>query len=164
MKPSVSTIVMYGVPVLIVIGLIGLVIAAPRDSDSTGTRASKELVMSCTTDMATTFHIHPTLTIMIDGVKQSIPANVGITNGCLHPVHTHDASGKIHVESPEAKDFTIGDFFLVWGKTFTANQILDSVVDDTHTIKMTVNGENNTDYENYVVHDLDDIVISYESK
>jgi len=126
--------------------------------------STRDIAMSCTLDMFTQFHIHPNLTIIINGVQQTIPANTGISLTCLHPIHTHDDTGKIHVESPEQRDFTLGDFFAVWGKTFNKNQILDSVVDANHEIVMTVNGKENFDYENLVLRDLDQIVIEYKAK
>ncbi len=120
--------------------------------------------MLCTTDMATQFHIHPYLKIFINGQPQEIPADIGITNGCMHPLHTHDISGKIHVESPEKRDFTLSDFFAVWYKTFTKDQILDSNVDATHAIRETINGNQTQDYENTVLRDGDQIIIYYEEK
>ena len=48
-------------------------------------------------------HFHPYLTIVIDGDEYAIAQNTGIdTETCpdaMHMTHTHDASGKLHVES-----------------------------------------------------------------
>jgi hypothetical protein len=164
MKKHIGTIALFGIPLLLVSGLIVLIIYSPASNGPTESgRASRELVMSCTTDMATTFHIHPMLKVFINGEEQTILEDIGIDAGnCMHPVHTHDATGKIHVESPVKKDFTLGDFFMVWDKTFNGNQILDSVADDTHRIRMTVNGADSTEYENLVLKDLDQIEIRYE--
>ena len=30
-------------------------------------------------------------------------------------LHTHDRSGVIHIESPTTRDYTLGQFFGVWG-------------------------------------------------
>ena len=125
---------------------------------------TRQIVMSCTTDMATEFHIHPVLTIVINGKKQVIPENIGIVKDCMHPIHTHDTSGVIHVESPEQRDFTLADFFAVWDMTFNKNQILDAKVDATHTIVETVNGQVVQDYENTLLRDKDQIVITYAKK
>ncbi len=134
-----------------------------NSADST-TRASQDLVFSCTTDMATEYHIHPFVAVMIDGEKVEIPTDIGIEkSGCMHPIHTHDTTGKIHVESPEAAEFHLSDFFLVWDKPFTKDQIFDSIVDDTHQIRMLVNGKESSEFENLVLNDEDQIVILYES-
>jgi hypothetical protein len=46
-----------------------------------------------------------------------VPANIGIDEqaGYLTSLHTHDATGIIHVESPTRRSFNLGDFFDVWG-------------------------------------------------
>ena len=127
-------------------------------------RTNREVALSCTTDMATQFHIHPHLEIIINGKQQDIPANIGINLACMHPIHTHDASGALHVESPETRDFTLADFFAVWGKPFSKSQILDSAVDGSHIIKVAVNGAPVDTYENTVLRDKDQIVISVDLK
>ena len=152
-----------------IIGIIGALVAAiilyvVFSFQPIAKKTNRELALDCTTDMATQFHIHPVLKIVINGKDQEIPAQIGITSGCMHPLHTHDASGTIHVESPQKRDFTLADFFAVWGKPFTKNQILDSIADARHVIRETVNGVQSQNYENTVVHDGDQIVISYEGK
>lgn len=127
-------------------------------------KTNREVALRCTTDMATQFHIHPVLKIIINGQEQEIPANIGIEVTCMKALHTHDTTGIIHVEAPVKRDFTLADFFAIWGKSFTKDQILDSKVDDNHSIKETVNGQEVQDYENTVLRDKDKIVISYEEK
>lgn len=64
------------------------------------------------------FHIHPKMRITVDGVPEVIPANIGITNTCMSEVHTHDATGEIHVESVNGERLqylTLKHFFDVWG-------------------------------------------------
>ncbi len=110
-------------------------------------------------------HYHPYLTIVIDGEEIPIPAETGVEPGCMRMVHTHDDSGKLHIEKEDASvNITIGDFFSVWGKTFTGNQILDSKVDSTHEIVMSVDGVVNTEYENYIPSDGEQIIIEYREK
>ncbi len=125
-------------------------------------KTNRELALSCTTEMATQFHIHPHLEIIILGQQQEVPADIGIVNGCMNPLHTHDNTGKIHIESPEKRDFTLADFFAVWNKPFNKYQILDYKADDQHSIKETINGNQVQDYENTTLRDNDQIVISYE--
>ncbi len=108
-------------------------------------------------------HIHPQLHILLNGEAQTIPANIGVGSVCVRPVHTHDSSGEIHVESNVSRDFRLGEFFAVWKKTFTKEQILDAKIDATHRIVMTVNGNKSDAYENLIMHDKDDIEIRYEA-
>lgn len=114
---------------------------------------TREIALSCTTDMATVFHIHPVLEIMINGQKQEISANTGIKDRCMNAIHTHDTTGTLHVEAPEKRDFTLADFFAVWNQPFSR---------DTYRSRMTVNGQENTEYEKLVLKDKDQIVIYYE--
>jgi hypothetical protein len=61
-------------------------------------------------------HIHQHLDIFVNGKPKPVPANIGIYDGqFLTELHTHDASGIMHVESPTKKSFTLGQFFGVWG-------------------------------------------------
>lgn len=154
---------------VVAITAVGLIVwgslnRSRRTDASHDGKTSREVAFTCTTDMATEFHIHPVLKIVIDGTEETLPVNIGIENGCMHPLHTHDSTGIVHVESPVKRDFTLGDFFAVWGKEFTRDQILDRKADDTHTITMTVNGQAADSYENTVLKDKDEIVISYTTK
>jgi hypothetical protein len=62
-------------------------------------------------------HIHQHLDLFVGADRVTVPADIGIdsTGGFITTLHTHDASGVIHVESPTASTFTLGQFFAVWG-------------------------------------------------
>jgi len=103
------------------------------------------------------FHWHPEVTIYVKEEKQEIPANIGI--GAVHqPIHTHDDSnqGILHMEFQglvRKENATLGQFLKGWGKdinSFGTN------------VKMTVNGQENTELENYVMQDQDKIELRYE--
>ena len=65
---------------------------------------------------ATAVHIHPHLDLYVDGHKVPVPAGIGIDPAAgFAPLHTHDASGVIHVESPTVRTYTLGQLFAVWG-------------------------------------------------
>lgn len=105
----------------------------------------------------TGFHWHSQLAIYVRGEKQEIPANIGI--GAVHqPIHTHDDSGQgiVHMEFSaiaRKQDVALGQFFKNWDKdmqSFGTN------------MKMTVNGEENTEYGNYAMRDKDKIELRYE--
>ena len=118
---------------------------------------------SCINHAGAGMHIHPTLRIIVNGEVQEISANTGVSAGCMRPLHTHDATGRLHVEFPRQRNFILGEFFKVWGKNFSSSQILDYVVDANHVISVTVNGEESTEYENLIFKDADRIEIKYES-
>ncbi len=69
---------------------------------------------------ATTVHYHAHLDIIVNGEPLSVPAGIGFEfqDGQvlgLTSVHTHDASGVIHIEAPTASAFSLGQFFVEWG-------------------------------------------------
>jgi hypothetical protein len=70
-------------------------------------------------------HTHQHLDLFVDGQRVAIPPDIGIdrVNLILSPIHTHDATGIIHVESPIVREFTLGEFFDVWGVRFDAHCI-----------------------------------------
>ena len=57
---------------------------------------------------------------------QTVPAGIGTAGNCNRPLHTHDASGTIHVETDENRDYVLGDFFLIWGKIFNSSGVFPS--------------------------------------
>lgn len=152
-----------GVIIAITFLIIGF-LAFRGSTPGISSKTNRQVALTCTTHMATQFHIHPVLKIVINGQNQELPAHIGIRPNCMNSIHTHDNSGTLHVEAPEKRDFTLSDFFAVWNKTFTRDQILDYKVDDTHIIKVTVNGTTVETYEKTVLVDKDQIVISYETK
>jgi hypothetical protein len=68
-------------------------------------------------------HTHQHLDLFVDGQRVTIPPDIGIdrVNLILSPIHTHDGTGIIHVESPIIREFTLGEFFDVWGVRFDAH-------------------------------------------
>jgi hypothetical protein len=67
--------------------------------------------------MSELLHHHDLLQIFVSGNPIEVPDLVGIdaTAGYLTSLHTHDATGIIHVESPVQRSFDLGEFFDVWG-------------------------------------------------
>lgn len=88
-------------------------------------------------------HIHQHLDLFIDGQPIQVPADIGINEsaGWLSPIHVHDTTGIIHVESPYVATFTLGEFFDVWGVRFTSLCIGGYCTDETKTLRVYVNGE-----------------------
>ena len=68
-------------------------------------------------------HIHQHLDLFVDGKRLPVPAGIGVDpNGSfISPLHTHDAAGVVHVESPSDEKFTLAQLFAVWGVTLTPN-------------------------------------------
>ena len=76
-----------------------------------------------------------------------IPANIGFEKNennetlFLHPIHTYDNSGRIHVETMKNATAELGFFFDIWGVDFSEKRILGNDVDDQYTIEITVNNQ-----------------------
>jgi hypothetical protein len=80
----------------------------------------KPLNLSALGAEGTKIHIHQHLDIFLNGKHVTVPQSIGIYDGqYLTELHTHDTSGVLHVESPTKRDFSLGDFFGVWGVRLT---------------------------------------------
>jgi hypothetical protein len=70
----------------------------------------------------TRVHFHVNLVVFVHGKQVHVPFGVGIDlrHLKLAEIHTHSASGTIHVEAARPRHFTLGMVFDVWGVRFTA--------------------------------------------
>lgn len=87
-------------------------------------------------------HIHQHLDLFINGKLTPIPADIGVNEIArfIAPIHTHDTTGVIHVESDRIQDFTLGQFFDIWGVRLTKDCIGGYCTNATSTLKMYING------------------------
>ena len=121
-------------------------------------------------------HWHPKLKIIINGEEQFIPTGIGINIGNsidygisgmrMSPAHTHESDGTIHLENnrpwQKPETLTLGYFFKVWGKNFNSSCIFEYCNSENGKLSMTVNGQLNYEFKNYVMHDKDEIIIEYK--
>ena len=109
-------------------------------------------------------HWHPELSILINGKKQVIPADIGI--GAVHQsIHTHDATGIIHLEFGglvRKQDSKLDRFFKIWRMKFNKDCIFDYCNGPEGKVKFFVNGKENAQFEQYEMQDGDKIEIRYE--
>lgn len=102
-------------------------------------------------------HIHPWIFVDVDGVKEEIPAEIGITWDCMSEMHTHANSGKIHIETiSEEKHFVFNDWMNLWNKSLKREGYFNFFY---------VNGERVKEGEllKYAFKDGDVIYLDYES-
>ncbi|MEP7060147.1 MAG: hypothetical protein ABI828_05395 [Actinomycetota bacterium] len=112
----------------------------------------------------TVVHIHQHLEVFVDGDPVVVPADIGIApdQSFISPLHTHDTSGIMHVEAPAPHDFTLGDFFDVWGVKFTPTCIGGYCNKGDATLAVYVNGhEANGDPGLVLLRSHDEIVVAY---
>ena len=87
-------------------------------------------------------HIHAHLDVLVDGQAVPVPADIGIdrTRGTISPLHTHDATGVIHIESPVKRQFSLGEFFSEWGVSLSTDNIGALRAADGKSLRVFVNG------------------------
>jgi hypothetical protein len=112
-------------------------------------------------------HDHVHLDVIVDGRHVTVPAGVGLVEpldtgpctaglprrgdcGAGHffvaqvansPLHTHSASGLIHVESDRRKSFTLGQFFAEWGVRLDASCVGGYCTGSSGQLRVFVNGK-----------------------
>ncbi|MBC5829104.1 MAG: hypothetical protein GIW98_02795 [Candidatus Eremiobacteraeota bacterium] len=82
-----------------------------------------------------TYHIHLHVSLFVNGNRLAVPDAIGIVNpgpevngftssgSCFYHLHTHDAQGLIHVEAPGVANYTLGQFFDIWGQPLSQNNV-----------------------------------------
>lgn len=87
-------------------------------------------------------HIHQHLSIYIHGKKIDVPSGIGFNpvERFISPIHTHDGSGIIHIESPTVEKFTLGVFFDVWGVRLSFKCLGSYCEDQKNNIQLFING------------------------
>lgn len=95
-----------------------------------GARRAHEWPFPCLGVEGLAQHIHPLIRIVIEGQTITIPAAIGIADpvfvrgvassgSCFEPIHTHDASGVVHIETPSpTQQYTLADVVAVWRATY----------------------------------------------
>lgn len=109
-------------------------------------------------------HIHQHLDIFVDGKPVAVPPGIGINNSVpfISSIHTHDTSSVIHVESPVVTDFTLGQFFDIWGVKLTSTCIGGYCNTGEKTLRAFVNGEAYTgDPRKIILTAHQEIVLAY---
>jgi hypothetical protein len=109
-------------------------------------------------------HIHQHLDIYVAGKKVTVPAQIGIAagGGFISDLHTHDATGIMHVESPTVTSFSLGQFFAIWGVRLDAKCIGGSCASGAKRLTAWVNGKPvRADPTRIVLQQHQEIVLAY---
>lgn len=113
---------------------VGLAVFEPGDTPRGGNGQPVDGIEGSSREMLKV-HVHAHLALFNKGQQIAIPYGIGIvrpfqaTNGFvsmgqgIYWLHTHDATGIIHVESPDDRTYTLGQFFDIWGQPLTANDV-----------------------------------------
>jgi hypothetical protein len=112
----------------------------------------------------TTMHEHANVQIFVHGKEERIPTDVGInpSAGTIQSIHTHDDTGLVHLESSESREFTLGDFFGVWGVRFTPSCLGAYCNEGDNRLQVFLDGEEVTDdLQDVQLDDQTVIVVTY---
>ena len=92
-----------------------------------------------------------------------VPAGLGIDplGRFLAPLHTHDASGIVHVESERVFPFTLGQVFAVWGVRLGAGRLGGYTDHGARRLRVFVDGRRATDPGAVVLHAHQHIVVAF---
>lgn len=88
-------------------------------------------------------HIHVHLDVLVDGQPVAVPADIGIDRrrGTISPLHTHDDTGVIHIESPVKRQFSLGELFSEWQVSLSPDNIGALRAGNGKVLRVFVNGQ-----------------------
>jgi hypothetical protein len=100
----------------------------PPGNTASGGQGSTISGIGCLGTPARHFHAH--VSLFVNGDQKAIPAAIGITDpmfrddyviagDCWYWIHTHDATGVVHIEPPNDSALTLGQLFDVWGHSLS---------------------------------------------
>ena len=104
---------------IITVAVLGYVALVQNHTPANAAYPSIDTI-TCQNSEQSGIHIHAHLSISIDGKSVPVPADVVIApdGSCLYWLHTHDASGVIHIEAPSGTSFTLKNFLDIWRGRF----------------------------------------------
>jgi hypothetical protein len=115
----------------------------PWTNGGTGLAARLQAIgLPALPEEGTVLHIHQHLDLFVNGRRVRVPAGIGIDAQLqfISPLHTHDTTGTLHVESPQSATFTLGQFFEVWGVPLSARRLGGLRVGRGRVLREWVNG------------------------
>jgi hypothetical protein len=119
-------------------------------ASTTGTAPADGIECGATEQLA--YHIHVHLQVYVNGQPRALPGGIGIPGSvveqssegpvaaggqCIYWLHTHAPDGVIHIESPTAEIYTLGEFFDEWHQPLSATQVASA----TGKVTAVVNGK-----------------------
>ncbi len=122
---------------LTIAGTIGKVVFADGNA-ARGGQSEPVHGMQCGAMEGDSYHIHVHVSLYVDGEQIAIPKSIGVieplsvngfvygtdgSGGCFYWVHTHDATGIIHVEPPMEIRVTLGQLFDLWGQPLSRSGV-----------------------------------------
>lgn len=99
--------------------------APPWNAPNDPTARAKIAGLTMLSTEGTVEHLHSHLSVNVNGHAITVPAFLGVDEdaNAISPLHTHDATGILHVESPVKATFTLGQLFTEWNVALDATRI-----------------------------------------
>jgi hypothetical protein len=104
-------------------------------------------------------HVHQHLDVFVNGKRVIVPAGIGIGERFISPLHTHDASGVIHVESASRRSYSLAEFFAVWGVRLTKTCLADECGDGK--VHLFVDGKRTADPNRVILTQHLEIAVAF---
>ncbi|HUA70898.1 MAG TPA: hypothetical protein VMA96_07450 [Solirubrobacteraceae bacterium] len=94
--------------------------------------------VQCEAQEQVAYHIHAHLQVYVNGQPRALPAAIGMVGPvseqtpygpfygaqqCYYFLHTHASDGIIHIESPNERIYTLGNFFDEWNQSLSGTQV-----------------------------------------
>lgn len=93
------------------------------------------------------FHVR----VFAGGHPVKVPTSIGLagteipggimTSGFVTEIHTHDASGWVHIHAVAERPFLLGEFFDIWGVAFSAERLGAYCAGGGASVRVFVNGQ-----------------------
>lgn len=108
---------------------------APASSSAQGTPVDG---IQCGATEQVAYHIHAHLQVYVDGQPRELPPGIGMVGAvpqqtaggifygatqCYYWLHVHAGDGVLHIESPSANLYTLGNFFAEWRQPLSPTQV-----------------------------------------
>jgi hypothetical protein len=145
-----------GVTAIVVSATRPRVVALPRPAAASGTATPpwslpedtsgriRAAGLSTSAMTAGGAHFHPHLDIRVDGKAVPVAANIGVdaATGTMSELHTHDASGIVHIESAAKDDrYALGQLFAQWNVRLDRTHLGGLTQDSTRSLVAFVDGK-----------------------
>ena len=118
-------------PIQLVIGGVIGTPTFPEGDTATGGQGQQVDTVNCRSFLNNVYHHHVQLSMFVNGTQIALPRGTGMKNpgtnkfvyhaDCFYWLHTHDATGIIHVEPPDSRTFTLKQYFDIWGMPLSTN-------------------------------------------
>lgn len=101
----------------------------------------KLLELPLTRREGTAMQLTTRLSLTVNDQPMGVPAGIGTHGRRIAALHTHDAGGTIHVASPVARNYTLGQFFDVWGLRFGRGCVGPFCSDEANALQVLADGQ-----------------------